>query len=191
MCILGPRQPVLYTEQRVRITDSREWSRVVVQTEIRASDRDCFCCFSVRADPANHSVAQTGSHLSRAKFPPKRLTAAPRLSLFFCEPRDNDDFRIKLIFGKWAQASYVRDDNNPNQISSGSDRNMLRLTRMHGKTLLYSSLHFILISWKSFEYNVILTVHFNDNLQRGWCKLVQIIGKKWILNKADLNKLDI
>ena len=79
-----------------RTTDSTEWSRVVVQTVIRASDRG-GCC-SVRADPANHSVGQTGSHLSKAKFLPKLLTAAPRLSLFFCEPRDNDDFRIKLIF---------------------------------------------------------------------------------------------
>lgn len=55
------------------------------------------------------------------QVPWQLLTAAPRLSLFFCEPRDNDDFRIKLNFGGWAWASYVRDDNNAAQLSSGSD----------------------------------------------------------------------
>lgn len=45
-------------------------SAAVVQTAIRASDRVGCCCWcSVRADPAKRSVGQTGSHLSRAKFP--------------------------------------------------------------------------------------------------------------------------
>lgn len=48
--------------------DSRLRNRVVIQMVTRASDWAGRYCCSVRADPANHSLGKTGSHLSRAKM---------------------------------------------------------------------------------------------------------------------------
>lgn len=42
------------------------------------------------ADPASHTVAQTGSHLFHAKFLPQASRCSSQILLFFC----NDDFSV-------------------------------------------------------------------------------------------------